>query len=233
MVQYVKGAIVFVLSFLVFSSVAQAAITVDNLTDVQKENLELVYKVGSEIGHPELLQAIALQETSAGASVLFDKKLPVSRRSYGIMQIQVDTARVIFRDYPEVFEMYFPGRTPSSLNTKELMTFLLVNKEANIRIAAYLFRLYMTMSNTPELALAGYNMGIFRALKLPKKDIRTNKYQIAVRQLLAKVVIPFNVAQQVPVDLPQKESYNDRIVDDNNKNNEEYNYERTANCECH
>lgn len=134
---------------------------VDKIGSVNN-NLRYAYAVGSEVGNPETLQAIMLQET--GGSKLAgvgNRNAPVGRRSYGLMQVQVVAARSILERYKHVRTKYFTGRSYRSIVDEEIIALLLTNDEANIRIAAHHFNLYLKISDGNwEKAVAAYNMGI-------------------------------------------------------------------------
>ena len=97
-------------------------------------NMRLAFSVGNEVGNPETLQAILLVESKAGTGGLVGgKHLPVLKRSYGIMQIQVGTARSILTRTTELVGRYFPNRQYRSITNNEIINLLLTNNEANIR----------------------------------------------------------------------------------------------------
>lgn len=131
-------------------------------------NLSLVFNVGKEVGDPETLQAILLQETNGGRSELIGNKTsPVGKRSYGLMQVQVCVARSIFERNPDLFDVYFPDRKYSSIADEEIIALLLTNKEANIRIAAYHFKLYKALARGDwAKTVAGYNAGVVLMQKI-------------------------------------------------------------------
>lgn len=125
-----------------------------------EKNLRKVYEVGQEVGHPETLQAILLQE-SGGVLPALRNKQPSLTTSYGLMQVQINSAKSILTRYPQLMSLYFPERKVRSLSNKEVMELLIFNTDANIRIAAYHFNLYAEMSNGDlDRALAAYNVGI-------------------------------------------------------------------------
>ena len=155
-------------------------------------NMRLAFSVGSEVGHPETLQAILLVESRAGTGGLVGgKHLPVLKRSYGIMQIQVGTARSILTRTTELVERYFPNRQYRSITNNEIINLLLTNNEANIRIAAHNLLLNMkVMKGNWEKSVAAYNAGIGSILG--KKTIPNPGYVELVRARLKKVVRPYN-----------------------------------------
>lgn len=156
------------------------------------ENLRKVFVVGLDVGHPETLQAILLQETRAGTTEpIGNKNSPVGKRSYGLMQVQVVAARSIFERVPSVFKMYFPDRKYSSVADEEIIALLLTNDEANIRIAAHHFNLYLRLSGGDwNRAVAAYNAGIgaVQNIAVPSEF----GYVIKVKAALETTVRPFN-----------------------------------------
>ena len=125
-------------------------------------NLKYAYAIGLEVGNPETIQAIMLQESGASKmAAVGNKAAPVGKRSYGLMQVQVVAARSIFERQTKVRLKYFPGRKYKSIMDEEIIALLLTNDEANIRIAAYHFNLYLKLSDGNwDRAVAAYNMGI-------------------------------------------------------------------------
>lgn len=127
---------------------------------VVERNLRKVFEVGQEVGHPETLQAILLQESS-GVTPPLKSKLPSLTVSYGLMQVQINSAKSVLARFPELMERYFPQRSVKNVTNKEVMDLLVTNDDANIRIAAYHFNLYLALSNGNwDRAVAAYNVGI-------------------------------------------------------------------------
>lgn len=162
------------------------------VTQSMAEHLRTVFEIGSEVGNPETLQAMLLQETNGGSSErIGGKNLPVSKRSYGLMQVQIVAARSVLQRYPELMERYFPDRTYRSIADKEIISLLLNNDEANVRIAAHHFKLYMQLSKGNwNKAVAAYNMGIGNAQKINNHgDVQ---YVRNIKLKLTTIVRPFN-----------------------------------------
>lgn len=158
----------------------------------KRNNLMLVHEIGSEIGHPETLQAILLQETNGGTSTLVgNPTAPVRQRSYGLMQVQIGAARSILSRYPELLEKYFNGKRVTHITDTEMVQFLTTNHEGNVRIAAYHFRLYFNMVGGDwSKAVAAYNVGIGGVKRITKPD--SFKYVREIKQKLQTIVQPFN-----------------------------------------
>jgi hypothetical protein len=156
------------------------------------QSLKTVYMVGREVGNPETLQAILLQETRGGQTEpIGNKDSPVGKRSYGLMQVQVVAARSIFTRTPAVYERYFPNRKYNTIADEEIIALLLTNDEANIRIAAYHFKLYLQLSSGDwNRAVAAYNAGIGAVNNIPKPS--EFDYVVKVKAKMETDVRAFN-----------------------------------------
>lgn len=161
--------------------------------DVTTQHLKLVHEVASEYGHPEILQAMLMQESNGGthSTLVGSPHAPVNKRSYGVMQVQVATARAVLLRHTHLRDKYFPERDITRVTDKEIRVTLLTNHRANVEIAAALFALYLHLSKgSVDRAIAAYNVGIggVKKLRSPSKF----KYVREVRQKLKLVVKPFN-----------------------------------------
>lgn len=156
------------------------------------DNMKKVFLVGREVGNPETMQAILLQETNGGVGeAIGNKASPVGKRSYGLMQVQVVAARSIFERVPSVFKMYFPDRKYGSVADEEIIALLLTNDEANIRIAAHHFKLYLQLcGGNWDRAVAAYNAGIGGVNNIGEPS--EFGYVIGVKAKLENAVRPFN-----------------------------------------
>lgn len=165
--------------------------------NVVSDNLIKVYQIGSEIGHPETLQAILLVESNGGVgSLIGNKSGPESSRSYGVMQVKTVAARSVFTHYPMIFQKYFHDRKYKSVTTDEIINLLLTNHEANIRIAGYHFKIYFKLSqNNWHKAVAAYNMGIGNANKLTNH--RNVNYVKKIEYKINSQVLNFNTKHQL------------------------------------
>ena len=156
------------------------------------QNMKLAFDVGSELGHPETLQAILLVETRGGVgSIIGGKQLPALQRSYGIMQIQVGTARSVLQRTAGLIGRYFPGRPYKSISNEEIIRLLLTSNEASMRIAAHNFQLNMRFTKGNwERAVAAYNAGIgaiMRSINIPNPG-----YVGLVKAKMKNIVRPYN-----------------------------------------
>lgn len=157
------------------------------INSVLMENLRKVFVIGREIGNAETLQAILLQESGGtNTNPVGNKRSPVGKRSYGLMQLQLVAARSVLERHPSLVGRYFPDRTYKSLADEEVIALLLTNDEANIRIAAYHFRLYLTLSNGNwERAVAANNAGIGGVNNIP--DVSQYDYVLRIKAKLHDV----------------------------------------------
>lgn len=161
--------------------------------DVKAKNLIMVYELASSSGHPEVLQAMLLQESNGGThpTLVGSPSAPANKRSYGIMQVQVATARTLFRRYEDLRKKYFADRMIRDVSDDEIKTLLLQNNRANVEIAVSLFNLYLSLSNNNvDRTIAAYNVGIgaVKKLRSPSKF----KYVREVRHKIKTVVKHFN-----------------------------------------
>lgn len=161
--------------------------------DTTLQHLTMVYEVASEYGHPEVLQAMLMQESNGGThpTLIGSPNAPLSKRSYGVMQVQVSTARSLMERYEHLRDKYFPSREVKHISDREIRTMLLTNHKANVEIATVLFELYLHISNgNVDRAIAAYNVGIGGVKKL--RSLSKFKYVKEVRQKIKTVVKPFN-----------------------------------------
>lgn len=208
------SAIIVFLAFIINvpNSLAQAQInstlTLPHATETRSltlsstaiDNLLLLRKVLEDIGmtqHTKTLQAIMLVETRAGDGG--NVGLPTAhwtRRSYGLMQLTLPTARIMLQRNPGVAQKYFNSTPISKISNMQLIKFLINNKEANIHLGAIVYDLYLGMVNGEwARAVAAYNMGIGNALKRPFAP----KVQYVK---LVKMMMGFTYAVPTPMDTP-------------------------------
>jgi hypothetical protein len=146
----------------------------------QRATLKMVHEVGTEIGQPELLQAIVMQETHAGRhGKVGDLSLKVGQRSYGIAQVKVITARDVLLRNESLAKRYFLDRNIRKLPDEEIIALLIANNRANVEIAAdHLNMLIVTLKNIDRATVA-YNVGISGVKKL--KNIQQYRYLVGVK----------------------------------------------------
>lgn len=165
----------------------------DSYTDEQERILKLAYEVGNEIGWPETMQAIVMQETLAGhyGYRIGDLNLPVGKRSYGIAQVKVATARFVLNNYHELKDQYFGTRKLRRITDEEIIVLLMTDDEACMVIAARNFELMLKFSKGKwASAVAAYNQGLGGARKI--ENPRQFKYVKEIVHRIKKQVRPFN-----------------------------------------
>ena len=156
------------------------------------DNLLIVFHVGREVGNPETLQAILMQESGGSAQrAVGNIGSPVGKRSYGLMQVQLVAARSILLRNPKLVDLYFPDRVYKSLADEEIIALLLTNDEANARIAAHHFKLYLAISHGDwNRAVAAYSAGIGGVNNIPNPS--EYPYVQSIKAKMTEVVRPFN-----------------------------------------
>lgn len=158
-------------------------------------NMKLVYTISYSID-PSVtttMQSILLQETGGGVSSLVgNPTAPKLHRSYGLMQIQVATARSVLTRHPDLcFDLFSTYNCSNGIRDDAIIDVLLHDPVANIKIATYNFQLYLEMSKGSWVrAVAGYNAGIGAALKMKNPAKFTYVREISRKQ--STLVVPFN-----------------------------------------
>jgi len=162
-------------------------------TPEQRKLMTIAFYIGKEIGYPETIQSLLLQETRAGAygDRIGDTNLPIGKRSYGVMQMKVATARKVLRKHPALVPNYFPNRkTYKRIRDEEIIIKLIQDDEFNIRLATLNFEIHRRLSNSWALSVVAYNTGQGAAnhITKPKEHI----YYGHILNKLIKDVRPFN-----------------------------------------
>ena len=171
--------------------------------NIVERNLQLVFNTCKDMGveqHSETMQAILMQESSGGDG-LFKGGRSVPSRNYGMMQIRVETARVLFRDNPDLLARYFGDRELSDIKDKEIKDLLIHNNEASVRLAVTLFKQYWEIAKGDWIkTVAGYNMGIFKAID--GRNVKINPYAKGVYKYIQAKVHPYNQQVGLLIDTP-------------------------------
>lgn len=114
--------------------------------------LRLAHDIGTEVGWPETIQAILLQETSAGVhGPVGDRSHSFGQRSYCHMQVKLAAAK-------DVLRYYDLGRVFAT--EEELLVALLTEDEFCIQVGAHYFALMVERTPTWSEAVIAYNQGI-------------------------------------------------------------------------
>lgn len=159
----------------------------------QRKLMTMAFYIGKTIGFPETIQSLLLQETLAGAigDRIGDINLPIGKRSYGVMQIKVATARKVLKQYKKLIPKYFPKRRVfKRLRDEEIIIRLIQDDEFNIKLAALNFNIHRNKSKSWAQAVVAYNtgQGAANSIKEPKKHIY---YRYILKRLISEVR-PFN-----------------------------------------
>lgn len=161
----------------------------------QEKVLKIAKEIGEEIGWPETIQAIALQESSAGVPGyrIGDLDEPVGKRSYGVMHVKVATSRFVLNNFPRIKDQYFGNKRIRQIIDEELIVLLMSNDEFCIEIAALNFLKMLEFSGGDWIrAVAGYNggWGIAKRLKKPREF----DYVKHINRRIKKQIRPFNAS---------------------------------------
>jgi len=159
----------------------------------QRKLMTIAFHVGKEVGFPETVQSFLLQETLAGAfgDRIGDTNLPIGKRSYGVMQIKVATARKVLKSNRKLIPKYFPSRkTYKRVRDEEIIIKLIQDDEFSIRLGALNFAMHRKQSRNWAHAVISYNMGQSGANKV--KNPKEHVYYGYILKRLIKEVRPFN-----------------------------------------
>ena len=177
------------------TEIAISTITVKGTkyTPEQRKLMTIAFLIGKEVGFPETIQSLLLQETHAGAfgDRIGDINLPIGKRSYGVMQMKVATARKVLRAYPNLVPNYFPNRKSyKRVRDEEIIIKLIQDDEFNIRLATLNFAIHRKKSKSWAQSVVAYNTGQGAANQIsePKKHV----YYAKVLKRLISEVRPFN-----------------------------------------
>lgn len=159
----------------------------------EKQLMVLAYRVGRELaGAPETIQAILLVETYAGrhGDRIGDRHLGIGKRSYGVMQVKVATARKVLRAYPKMVAKYF-DKPITEVADEEIIAKLLNDDEFCIRIGTLNFVLEKQLVNNDwTRAVVAYNTGSV-GLKFVDNP-ETFNYTQKIKQKIDQEIKPFN-----------------------------------------
>lgn len=155
------------------------------LTLPQAELLALAYDIARRDGHryPQVLQAIILQETKAGALPTYkvagqEHGLKPNQRYYGVAQVKLATARDVLGRYPALWQEFkFHTRTD-----EEVIAKLIDDPRFNLTVASrYLLLLQAQGHNTVKQLATAYNLGAAGARAV---DQDQHQYTVKVMQHL-------------------------------------------------
>lgn len=161
----------------------------EKLTSDQMRVLNFAYKTSKEDGHkhPELLQAILLQETKAGGVNSYkvagqEFGLKTNERYYGLAQIKLTAARDVLKTYPELKNKYeFHTDTD-----EEIIAQLIMNDDFNIEVASKYLLIISKYSKDSNFIIAAYNKGVGGARSMGE-DISNLEYVRKVKMYMSKL----------------------------------------------
>jgi len=159
----------------------------------QRKLITLAYHVGKRIGYPETIQAILIQETRAGAygNRIGDTNLPMGKRSYGVMQMKVATARGILKLHPSMVTTNFPARKSlKRVRDEEIIIKLIQNDVFSLQLAAFNFADHRKKSKSWSQSVVAYNTGQGAANRI--KNHKEHIYYKHVLKRIINEVRPFN-----------------------------------------
>lgn len=161
----------------------------DNLSNNQRRVLNFAYKTSKEDGHkhPELLQAILLQESKAGGMKSYkvagqEFGLKSNERYYGVAQIKLGATRDVLKAFPELTSKH-------KLQTdtdEEIIAHLIMNDEFNIEVASKYLTLLSRQNKDTNFVIAAYNKGAGGARSVGE-DIINLDYVKKVKMFMSKL----------------------------------------------
>lgn len=158
----------------------QALVDASPFNERQVELLQIAYEEGSVVGWPETIQAILLQESSAGVfGPVGDRGERFGKRSYCHMQVKLAAAKDVIRHY----------KLAEFTTDEELLVALMTDDRFCIRVGAHYFKLMTEQTNTWNEAVVAYNRGVSGARTVGdvgdyltkvsrriKKEVRPNEH---------------------------------------------------------
>ena len=133
----------------------------DKFSDDQLQTLDTVRKIAKQTPdangktYEDTMSAICLTESSAGANIIgdFQKNIPITKASLGIMQVQVQTARYVAQEIKELHWI-------SKLNDSQIANRLLSDPVFSAKVATNYFILLKKSRKDYMKSISGYNGGI-------------------------------------------------------------------------
>jgi hypothetical protein len=141
------------------NSGGQAAILLpENLTSKQGRLLAEAYEIAKADGHkhPELVQAILLQETMAGGMKAYRVANPGPEAYFGVMQIKLGAAKDVLGVWPDLYKKF----GLQSRADDEIKANLILNDKFNMSVASkYLLVLQQRYGYSGHALMVAYNKG--------------------------------------------------------------------------
>lgn len=121
-------------------------------TERQLGLLHIAYEEGERVGWPETIQALLLQESTAGLNgPVGDRQHDFGKRSYCHMQMKLAAVQDVLRHYPELGQF---------TTDEELLVELLTNDRFCIQVAAHHFKFLADNTRNWSEAVLAYNRGL-------------------------------------------------------------------------
>lgn len=121
---------------------AIAVLLPPEMSSSQAKLMKAAYNIAKADGHqdPEIVQAVLLQETQAGAMDKYVVANPGPDAYYGLMQIKLSAARDVLNHWPGLFSKYkFQTRTDDEIRAN-----LILNQRFNIEVGSKYLKLLQT-----------------------------------------------------------------------------------------
>lgn len=169
-------------SILVFSSNSAAARV--RFTESQVDLLKVAYHYGKQIGYPETIQGILMQETLAGLlGRVGDRRLGFGKKSYGVMQVKLSTAKDVLKKHRGMKEF----KEALKYSDEELLARLIMDDAFNILVGTMYFKMHMDRYEKKRRgwskAVSAYNRGC---------GCDVTSYATKVRTHIRKRIRPLN-----------------------------------------
>lgn len=183
-------ALLFIVIFPIFTSAEQIPTGGSNILPYGKL-MRVAYQIGKEIGYPETIQGLLLQETN-GSRYRGPAKAAQNGQCYGVMQIKLNTAKFVLTK--------IWGLPKSDLLPDHRLRQKIHNDDVlNIKIATSYFEYLLSRNSGPaqwDKAVLSYNSGSYRLLEDGKVD-DPDGYAESVRTMIKTDVQKFNSSNNI------------------------------------
>lgn len=138
------------------STSLQADLTIGGKTFTQEqlENFKLAYSYGLKIGEPKTMMAILNTESNGHNIVIGDKVNQPFKRSYGPMQVKVDTYYwTKDKGYIDPLDVHY------GLEKEEVLVHLMKDRNFNVYVATGFYKMMRDSCKDYSFAVMAYNRG--------------------------------------------------------------------------
>jgi len=167
-----------IIALLLFPSVCYS------FNDSQKFILDVAYQQGMMINYPETIQAIAVTETNLGVNGrIGDVNKPIGKKSYGVCQIKLSTAKFVLEDILEINPFKYD---------EQIIVMLMTNDTFNVHLSMLYFEWLMKRfhGNWRKSVLA-YNYGLGNVRKTGL-SVDPNHYVDKIVNAIKQQIRPYN-----------------------------------------